>query len=66
MSCTAREVFDFVSDIRNFRQFIPDGAITDWHSDRDTCSFKVSMAGTVNVRLTLGSHIQGRIQWGCP
>ena len=51
LSCTSREVFDFVTDIRNFEQFIPDGTINNWQSDRDSCSFSVSMVGTVSVRI---------------
>jgi hypothetical protein len=51
LSCTSREVFDFVTDIRNFEQFIPDGTINNWQSDRDSCNFSVSMVGTVSVRI---------------
>jgi hypothetical protein len=51
LSCTTREVFDFVTDIRNFEQFIPDGTISNWQSGKDTCSFSVSMVGTVSVRI---------------
>jgi hypothetical protein len=51
LSCTSREVFDFVTDIRNFEQFIPQNSISNWQSDRESCSFNVSMVGTVNVRL---------------
>ncbi len=51
LSCTSREVFDFVTDIRNFKQFIPDGKINNWKSDKDTCSFNVAMVGNINVRL---------------
>lgn len=51
LSCTSREVFDFVTDIRNFEQFIPGGAINNWQSESDTCSFSVSMVGTISVRI---------------
>lgn len=51
LSCTPKEVFDFVTDIRNFEQFIPQDSVTNWQSARDTCSFTVSMVGTVSVRL---------------
>ena len=51
LSCTSMEVFDFVTDIRNFEQFIPEGAITNWESEKDTCSFSVSMIGSVSVRI---------------
>ncbi len=51
VSCTSREVFDFVTDIRNFEQFVPEGAVSDWKVEKESCSFKVSMAGTINFRL---------------
>jgi carbon monoxide dehydrogenase subunit G len=51
LSCTPKEVFDFVTDIRNFEQFIPEGTINNWLSEKDTCSFSVSMIGTVSLRI---------------
>jgi hypothetical protein len=51
LSCTSREVFDFVTDIRNFEQFIPGGTINNWQSGRNTCNFNVSMVGTISVRI---------------
>jgi len=51
LSCTPKEVFDFVTDIRNFEQFIPKGSINNWQSGKDTCSFSVSMIGTVSLRI---------------
>jgi carbon monoxide dehydrogenase subunit G len=51
LSCTPAEVFDFVTDLRNFVQFIPPDSVTKWQSARDTCSFSVSMVGTVSIRL---------------
>jgi carbon monoxide dehydrogenase subunit G len=45
------EVFTFVTDIRNFERFIPEGIISNWKSDKESCSFSVSILGTVSVRL---------------
>jgi carbon monoxide dehydrogenase subunit G len=52
LSCTSEEVFNFVTDIRNFGQFIPDGTITSWQADNDSCSFSVSVVGVISVRIT--------------
>jgi hypothetical protein len=52
VSCTAREVFEFVTDIRNFEQFIPVNSISNWNAARESCSFKVSMLGEVAVRIS--------------
>lgn len=52
LKCKPDEIYNFVTDIRNFEQFIPDGQISSWHADRDSCSFHVSIAGMVSVRLS--------------
>ena len=51
VSCSAEEVFGFVTDIRNFERFVPRGTINDWHAEKESCSFSVSMLGTVSLRL---------------
>lgn len=51
LTCTTEEVFSFVTDIRNFERFIPKGTINNWHAEKESCSFGVSMLGTVTVRL---------------
>jgi hypothetical protein len=51
VSCSAEEFFAFVTDIRNFEQFIPANTISNFKADKEQCSFSVSMLGTVSVRL---------------
>ena len=45
-------VSGFVTDIRNFEKFIPDGTISNWNSEKESCSFNVSILGTVSIRLS--------------
>jgi hypothetical protein len=52
LSCTGDEFFGFISDIRNFKQFIPEGNIKNWHATSDSCSFGVPPLSTVTVRLS--------------
>ena len=52
LSCSVEDVFAFVTDIRNFQRFIPEGTISNWNSEKESCSFNVSMLGTVSVRLS--------------
>jgi carbon monoxide dehydrogenase subunit G len=52
LSCKPDELFSFITDIRNFEQFIPAGSLNNWESSRDKCSFQVPSLGTVNVRIT--------------
>ena len=51
LKCSAQEVYSFVIDIRNFEQFVPQGTIDNWQAGKETCSFSVSMLGTVTFRL---------------
>jgi hypothetical protein len=51
VSGNAKEVFNFVTDLRNFERFAPSGTINNWKAEKDNCSFGVSMIGTVTVRL---------------
>ena len=51
VSCNAEELFSFVTDVRNFGRFAPKGTINDWKAEKESCSFSVSMIGTVIVRL---------------
>jgi carbon monoxide dehydrogenase subunit G len=53
LTCTPSEIFDFVTDIRNFKQFVPDGAsISNINIDSKSCSFNISPLGNVNFCLS--------------
>ena len=52
LSCKPYEFFSFITDIRNFKQFIPEGSLNNWKASPESCSFQVSPLGTVNVRIT--------------
>jgi carbon monoxide dehydrogenase subunit G len=51
LTCNAEEAFTFVTDIRNFEQFIPKGNINNWNAEKESCSFNVAMLGKVTLRL---------------
>jgi hypothetical protein len=51
MDCTPEEVFYFMTDMRNFKRFVPSGAVSNYKDDINSCSFSVPQAGQVNVRL---------------
>ena len=52
LSCTSAELFSFITDIRNFKQFIPGGNFENWQASADDCSFQVPSLGTSTVRIT--------------
>jgi carbon monoxide dehydrogenase subunit G len=56
LTCKPHEVFDFVTDIRNFRQFVPEGTIDELQIDRESCSFNVPPLGNVTMYLHEKEH----------
>jgi carbon monoxide dehydrogenase subunit G len=52
LSCTPEEIFDFMTDIRNFRQFVPDGNIDNIKVDKDSFSFRIPQMGKVDLHLS--------------
>jgi hypothetical protein len=51
LTCNVEVFFAFVTDLRNFERFIPEGSITNWKAEKESCSFNVSMLGNVAVRV---------------
>jgi len=51
LTCNAKECFAFTTDLRHFEGFIPNGTINNWKAEKESCSFTVSMLGTVSVRV---------------
>jgi hypothetical protein len=52
LRCSASEAFRFVSDLRNFRQFIHDIRVDDLKIDSDSCSFHISPVGEVKMSIS--------------
>ncbi len=52
ITCTAREFYDFVTDARNFEQFISAETFSDLKADKDSLSFQASMLGSVSLRIS--------------
>lgn len=48
---TPEEVYEFMTDIRNFGSLIPDGYISNWEAVKESCSFSVSPLGSVSFML---------------
>jgi carbon monoxide dehydrogenase subunit G len=52
LSCSAGQAFDFLTDLRNFKQFIPGNTISDLAIEIDSCSFRVDMLGKVRIHIS--------------
>ena len=51
MPCGDRDLYAFLTDVRNFKEVVPDNMLSDWKATSDKCSFRVDKAGRVNVSL---------------
>ena len=47
--CNPDQAFDFLTDIRNFRRFIPANSISNLDLEADSCSFRIDMLGNVKI-----------------
>ncbi len=44
----AKDVFDYLSDMNNFKNLLPEDKISNWKSDVNQCSFKIQGATTIS------------------
>ncbi len=51
VKCSEKDLYYFLTDVRNFKAFIPDGDVTEWQATEGLCSFKVDKLGKVAVKL---------------
>lgn len=52
---SAQELYDFLQDMGNFQQLLPQDRISEWKSDGRSCSFKVQGAATIGLQLDSGT-----------
>ena len=50
ISKTDKKIFNFLSDFNNFEQLMPD-RVTDWESDKKTCSFTISGLASLGMEI---------------
>ena len=64
VQCTPEEAFTFVTDLRHFRQFIPEGKVESLTLEKESCYFAVPAVGGVNVKLAEKRPFQNVIYEG--
>lgn len=47
----SKEIYSFVTDMRNFNRFLPEHTIDNWEASVDECSFEVSPVGTARIKI---------------
>lgn len=45
------EIFDFLSDMRNFKRFLPEKTVQNWEASTDECSFEVTPVGRSVIKI---------------
>lgn len=51
VKCQEKDLYNFLTDMRNFKSLIPDGTVTEWQASHGLCSFKIDRLGKVSVEL---------------
>jgi len=51
VNSSASNVYSFLSDFRNFSQFVPPDMLTNWKAEADSCSFTLSSLGSAGLRM---------------
>lgn len=51
----AQQLYDFLLDMNNFQQLLPQERISEWKSDGASCSFKVQGAATIGLKIDGGT-----------
>lgn len=51
LSCSPEKAYAFVTDMRNFEQFVPVGTAGNWQAVKESCSFSVPKLGSVNLKI---------------
>ncbi len=49
--CGDKDLYAFLTDIRNFKEVMPASMLSEWKATPDKCSFRVEKAGKVTVSL---------------
>jgi len=44
-------IYSFVTDMRNFKQFIPADTIKNWEADIESCRFELSPLGQAGIKI---------------
>lgn len=61
VNATREEVFDYVKDLRNLYELLPQDNVSDWKGEETQCSFKVTggyKVGLLHQKLESPSRIQ--------
>ena len=47
INASTEVVFEYLNDLNNYRDLFPTDKISEWESDKDSCSFKIKGAASI-------------------
>ncbi|MGD0581945.1 MAG: hypothetical protein ABR974_03240 [Bacteroidales bacterium] len=51
VTCTGEEYFSFITDMRNFGQFIPGKSVEGWKADENSCRINMNPMGEISLEI---------------
>jgi carbon monoxide dehydrogenase subunit G len=50
VNASREEVYQYISDLNNFKDLLPMDKISEWESTQDYCSFKIQGTATIDLK----------------
>ncbi len=47
----AEQIYNFITDFRNFKNIIPQDKVSNWEADEESCSFKIDTIGKMGMKV---------------
>lgn len=51
MTTNEKDLFAFLTDLRNLESYIPTGKVKDWEAEEEWCSFSIPKIGAMTLRI---------------
>ncbi len=54
VNCSAKETYEYLTNLKNIKELLPQDKISDWQANENSCSFKIQGAATIPIVFTNG------------
>ena len=44
-------IFSYITDMRNFQQFLPGDSLSNWQAEKESCEFEISPVGKARLKI---------------
>lgn len=52
LSCSQEDFFKFITDLRNFSEFIKHDLVQEWEASADSCRLRIQPVGEIKLKIT--------------